>query len=344
MPVLPVPMIIALLLLGFLLQRLVTRETHPVLLVLIGCCAVQSAIVAAVQYYGLEPLRAFQPIFATVIPAAAWLAFQQVSVGFVRIQDVYLHMVGPALALLCLAVSPESLDVLIPVLFAAYGLAMTIALIRGEDSLPHSRLENGSMSLLVWRILAIALVASAGTDIFIAVRLASGNDDVLLWVPSLFSSITLLILGLLGLSHSIESHSNNLKEANQYAEQDEKRDDTIVNKLDSYVEISKPYLDPDLTLSRLARQVLVPEKQLSSAINKRTGENVSRYINKHRVQHACAMMLEGKSVTEAMLASGFNTKSNFNREFLRVQGTNPRLWLKLQRTAELAPNGSEARR
>jgi len=29
-----------------------------------------------------------------------------------------------------------------------------------------------------------------------------------------------------------------------------------------------------------------------------------------------------------MFASGFNTKSNFNREFLRVIGASPRDWLK----------------
>ena len=33
-----------------------------------------------------------------------------------------------------------------------------------------------------------------------------------------------------------------------------------------------------------------------------------------------------------MLASGFNTKSNFNREFLRVTGKNPSDWLKSGRT------------
>ena len=34
-------------------------------------------------------------------------------------------------------------------------------------------------------------------------------------------------------------------------------------------------------------------------------------------------MLEGETVTNAMLLSGFNTKSNFNREFLRVVGEAP---------------------
>lgn len=327
MPVLPVPMIIALLLLGFLVQRLLTRAMHPTLLLLIGFCALQSAIIAVVQYYGMIMLRPLQPLLATTIPAVAWLAFRQAAFGQVRQWGPYFHMIGPVVALICFAAYPKALDVLIPVLFAGYGLAIFVTLLGGEDSLPHSRLENGDMSVLVWRVLAIALIASAGTDIFIAIRLASGDASVLLWLPSLFSSTTLLILGLLGLSNSIESQNDCLSEDASYSNEEKRRDDAIIEKLDAYIASHKPYLDAELTLARLARKLMVPEKQLSSAINKRKGENVSRYINTYRVQHACNMLQNGSSVTEAMLDSGFNTKSNFNREFLRVQKTSPRLWM-----------------
>ncbi len=327
MPVLPVPMIIALFLLGFLLQRVLTRQTDRALLVLIGCCAAQSALIAVVQYYGVSSLRVLQPLLATAIPAMAWLAFRQASAGRIVKSDVLLHLIGPVAALVCLALRPVLLDALIPVLFAGYGFAIGIALLRGEDSLPHSRLENGRMAVLVWVTLAVALVASAVSDVFIAIQLAGGRADVVLWLPSLFSSVTLLVLGALGLSHAIESQSSADTQID-YPVEDKARDAAIVDKLDAYIASHQPYLDPDLTLARLARKLLVPEKQLSSAINKGKGENVSRYINKHRVEHACELLQAGKSVTEAMLASGFNTKSNFNREFLRVQGTNPRDWLK----------------
>ena len=50
----------------------------------------------------------------------------------------------------------------------------------------------------------------------------------------------------------------------------------------------QPYLDPDLTLARLARRLHVPIKQLSLAINMVKGENVSRYVNGFRIRSACA--------------------------------------------------------
>jgi AraC-like DNA-binding protein len=83
------------------------------------------------------------------------------------------------------------------------------------------------------------------------------------------------------------------------------------------------YLDPDLTLARIARRLHVPVKQLSAAVNRSRGENVSRLINGFRIRHACERLVADESVTAAVFNSGFNTKSNFNREFLRVTGGTP---------------------
>jgi len=54
---------------------------------------------------------------------------------------------------------------------------------------------------------------------------------------------------------------------------------------------------------------------------------VSRYVNNARIAASQKAMLEGETVTSAMLSSGFNTKSNFNREFLRIAGSSPSRWL-----------------
>ncbi len=82
------------------------------------------------------------------------------------------------------------------------------------------------------------------------------------------------------------------------------------------------------TLRAGARRLGVPAKALSAAVNRVKGENISRVVNGWRVAHAGALLREGASVTEAMLASGFATKSNFNREFLRVTGRAPSDWAK----------------
>jgi AraC-like DNA-binding protein len=327
MPVLPIPMIIALLLFAFLSQRILTRETHISLLALIAVCATQSAIIALVQYYGVATIRPLQPLLASTIAPIAWLAFRHVTAGKTSQSDMVWHAMGPALALACLLLQPALLDVLISVSFASYGIAMLLQLLRGEESLPHSRLESGAMPLLAWRVVAVSLIASAACDVLIAYNMAVGEKAVLLWLPSLVSSLSLLSLGALSLSHAIESRRDDSVEDSITSLEDTQRDQTIIAKLDDYITKHKPYLDPDLTLARLSRKLLIPAKPLSTAINRVKGENLSRYINRQRIEEACRRLSEGQSVTAAMLDSGFNTKSNFNREFLRIKGVSPRRWL-----------------
>ncbi len=59
--------------------------------------------------------------------------------------------------------------------------------------------------------------------------------------------------------------------------------------------------------------------RISSATN-------TRHVNSYRIREACRKLEAGASVTEAMLASGFNTKSNFNCEFRHVTGGTPSAW------------------
>lgn len=331
MPVLPIPMIISLILIAFLVQRLLRREMHGTLLALIAICAVQAAVMALARYYGFDALRPLQPFLATVIPPVAWFAFVRAAGGELTLAKMGRHVIGPLLALLFLAVQPALLDVLIPLSFTIYGVAMLVRLRAGEDSLLHSRLDNGAPALIAWRILAMALIASAACDVLIAYGMAMGRSDFLMWIPSLVSSLSLLSLGVVSLSGASESHRETETGERERDDDALVRDRAIMDRLDAYVAATKPYLDPDLTLARLARKLVIPAKQLSAAINRVKGVNVSKYINALRIEEACRLLAEGKPITTAMLESGFNTKSNFNREFSRVKGKSPSAWLSEER-------------
>lgn len=332
MPVLPVPMVIALLLAAFLANHWVRGNTHVTLLALISVCAVQAAIIALVQHYGIAVLRPLQPLLATVIPPVAWLAFQRAAGGVTSLKANSLHLAGPLAALVCLLVQPFLLDMLIPLSFTAYGIAMLLRLGGGEESLPHSRLDSGAGSIMVWRVVALALIGSAASDVFIAWDMAQGSLSgaglgLITWIPSLVSSLSLLALGALSLTSAIESRREPAAiEAAQSPDEIE-RDAALLVRLDAHMATRKPHLDPDLTLARLARQLGVPSKQLSAVINRGRKENVSRTINRLRIEEACTLLQNGSSVTEAMFSSGFNTKSNFNREFARIKGMSPSQWL-----------------
>lgn len=305
MPSLPVPIFVALAL-GFLgLRAWFKGETPRPLLVLIAACAVQAAMVAGRLHYGIEGLRLVQPGLVMGLPALAWA-------------DLW-HLAGPAFGLFCAALAPEALDPVIVAAFLGYGGAMLLALRGGE--MAHARLAAGERPQRLWRWVALALIASALSDMVILTAVMAGHGDWLGWLVTLFSTASLLLLGGLMLA----------EEAATVAEPEEapvatEGDAALVAAMERLMEERRLWQDPDLTLARIARRLGVPAKVLSAAVNRVKGENISRVVNGWRVAHAGGLLKGGASVTEAMLGSGFATKSNFNREFLRVTGKAPREW------------------
>ena len=157
----------------------------------------------------------------------------------------------------------------------------------------------------------------------------SGRSDWLPWIVAAWSSLTLLAVGGIVLMRNPGTSKCNPAPRITSIHHDSNADEELVARLDALLKRRKLYLDPELTLGRLACALHVLVKQLSSTINRNTGGNVSRHVDSYRVREACRTLEAGASVTEAMLASNFNTKSNFNREFRRVTGGTPSAWRRM---------------
>jgi len=101
----------------------------------------------------------------------------------------------------------------------------------------------------------------------------------------------------------------------------------MMSRIDEHMQSSQAYLRPGLTVKQLGRQLLVNPVLVSQAINACTNSNFSDYVNRLRIQNAMGMLAsaehDGESVFDIMLASGFNTKSNFNRAFKQHAGVTP---------------------
>lgn len=334
MLVLPIPMVTALVL-GFLILRVLTVEKRPpVVIVFLSACAVQSLIVAALQYYGVSELRPVQPATATLIPVLAWLTFQTAFLRSVKPRDS-LHLLVPAFTVFCILFAPATIDIILPIIFLAYGGAILYVLKSGGDALPLARLEAGRQPLWLWTGIAVSLLVSALSDSLIALAFLSDNPGWAQLIISIFTSCALLSVGLLSISPNAFGETETEAPSRPAAAPvPEEGDRAIVDRLDGLLTKEKLYLEPSLTLARLAQRLRMPAKQLSAALNRATGENISRHINRFRIDHACERLASGDSVTTAMLESGFNTKSNFNREFQRVTGKSPSAWVKANRLPE----------
>lgn len=93
------------------------------------------------------------------------------------------------------------------------------------------------------------------------------------------------------------------------------------------MEREKPYLDPEITLPKLAQTFEIPVAHLSQVINDLLGRNFYEFINHYRVEEA-KRRLESpeagqvKLITVA-LDSGFNSVATFNRVFKEMAGRTP---------------------
>ncbi len=322
MPAFPIPVFAAVVLLWFLIRAMVRREGPAVFLALIGLCALQALITALSMHYGQVWAMVLRPVTAASIPALAWVAFVTTAVRRADLRDL-VHLIGPAFVGFCRLAVPVALDLAIPVLFAGYGLAILVLLRRGADALPQLALGAGDRPGQLWRAVAFALIGSAASDVLIVLAQASGHGGLMPWIVSVASSLSLLLVGGMALSPVLQP---DMPEPFVASPADTAAEAEVLQRLSQMMTTERLYLDPELTLDRLSRRLRVPAKRLSEAINRHTGGNAARYINGFRVQAACAMLARGESVTEAMLGAGFNTKSNFNREFLRVTGKSPSGW------------------
>lgn len=322
---LPLPLVSSLIL-GFLFLRLLLQDARaPWVTALLGTLALQGVIITLAQHQDMAFARLVQPVSAMAIPALAWLAWKSDGLGRrISVVDT-LHLLGPALALVLRWGESLMLEVLVPLAYAGYAMMLVKSLLRNEGDLPHGRLGLGNAPRLVWAGLAAALGLSSLSDLAIAAVIVLGQADYVPVIVDLATSTLLFGTGLLVLG---VERVTGCTEADTPAPPVPSEDDhALFARLEGLMQRRRPWRDPDLTLSQLARRLAVPAKRLSVAVNLVTGDNISRYVNGHRIAAACEAMQDGGTITEAMLEAGFVTKSNFNREFRRVTGQTPTEWL-----------------
>lgn len=109
---------------------------------------------------------------------------------------------------------------------------------------------------------------------------------------------------------------------------DEAKDTTLAPlclHIEKLVRAHAYYLDDtDLTLNKLARKLGIPARHISRAINATRQCNVSQWLNGFRIEKAQDMLRQPQlKITYIMLETGFISKSNFNREFMRITGKTP---------------------
>ncbi|MBN2071164.1 MAG: helix-turn-helix domain-containing protein [Candidatus Krumholzibacteriota bacterium] len=105
------------------------------------------------------------------------------------------------------------------------------------------------------------------------------------------------------------------------------RMDAALDRLVILMEEESIYLDPDLTLKKLAQRLGIHYNHLSRIINERFSVSFSNYINRYRIEEAKKRLVSeeyrNRNITEIIYDTGFYSKSTFNTAFRKFTGMSP---------------------
>ncbi|MFK7833729.1 MAG: helix-turn-helix domain-containing protein [Winogradskyella sp.] len=114
---------------------------------------------------------------------------------------------------------------------------------------------------------------------------------------------------------------------NEETKTDVSTENTYIQKLTSFMEKEKPYLDFELTLQKLASQTDIPEKELSILINHHLNKHFFDFINEYRINDARKLLTDPTkkelTVLEILYQVGFNSKSSFYTAFKKATNQTP---------------------
>ncbi|WP_085908406.1 helix-turn-helix domain-containing protein [Kiloniella majae] len=329
----PLSFVVALLLLVFLAQGILSGgalQKSRLFQILIILYAVLSVLIGIRWGYGVLAFLPLQSILAASWASLAWLSFRSFvrEGGSISFSKDWYHLSPTVLVVALVEVWPDPIDIALIATYLFYGLALLRLALSGPDRLNAVRLSEAPRTHLALWVTAIILIAFAGVDIFISYDFRFMDGELSGMVVSLANVPALLILGIAAsvIGQTVTEQGSELEDINSEHNM-EPEDREVLARIEKLIEEKSIYQDCDLSLDRLARKSGITSRRISGAINRLKGQNVSQFVNEYRVAEVCRRLVEtDETITSIMFEAGFQTKSNFNREFKRVTGQSPKDW------------------
>jgi AraC-like DNA-binding protein len=305
--------------------RLATRadgSVNRLFLATIAVAALQSVLLGLRWGYGIETFRPLQLLLASIIPPLAWIGFSRFAAAHAPTlarPRLLLHLLPPLAIALIRFARPSLTDVALVLVYLGYGTALLVLARSGPDGLDRVKLDGAIPLHRALQITGIALLVRGGG--LHAARFSG-----------LGGLCFLVLLGWAAVAAGQSKPAPDEKEAPAATAAasppaSDADDARVVADLDALMQAKALYRNPELSLDLLARKLVIPSRRISTAVNRVRAMNVSQYVNEHRIADACRRLSEtDEPITQILFEVGFQTKSNFNREFLRLTGRSPSAW------------------
>jgi ligand-binding sensor domain-containing protein/AraC-like DNA-binding protein len=161
---------------------------------------------------------------------------------------------------------------------------------------------------------------SQGTSLYIHIKEHFHKN---IWFWSLILLFIIIVYASIYYKSMWKKKKSVDKTQRYYAE----RIEEYIEKLQTFLKEKKPFLDPDITLPKLAEEIGISVNHLSYIINKNYKTNFNDFINEFRVAEAKIRLSDPRykdlKIISIALEVGFNSKTTFNVIFKRKTGMTP---------------------
>jgi AraC-like DNA-binding protein len=128
-----------------------------------------------------------------------------------------------------------------------------------------------------------------------------------------------------------EASSNGLLQDDNHQMEEDPGLAEMNERLVKYMQIEKPFLNPELSLPELADSLEMSRNQLSALINKVHKKNFYEFVNEYRVKEVKSLMTDPTNKNYKLISlaydAGFNSKASFYRIFKQIASMTPTEYL-----------------
>lgn len=191
-----------------------------------------------------------------------------------------------------------------------------------------------------WAIAAVVFFLLVYLSVYVGLSTSWFQTNWVFQFVSLFMTIYIFFIGYNGLKNTTifstiqQNKPLQPKPSTDYNKSglDEVGEKKMAQTIKDYMTAEQPYLSENLTLISLAENIGISRNHLSQTINKQFEQNFFDFINGYRIDEVKRKMQDTNfahySILGLALASGFKSKSSFNKAFRNSTGQTPSEYMK----------------
>lgn len=225
--------------------------------------------------------------------------------------------------------------VILCISLSVYSYMAIKIILKHKKSIKDNFSYKSSKNTLSW--LSLVIFTFLATYVILIANMLSGNlvQSIVKtphFIPAVGLTFFCFSLSYFGFNQPVLFQSVNPLETVKDSKQglpylSDVKSEGLLKRMTAYLQIEKPYLNPELTIQELAEGLKLPRHYITEVLKSLLDKNFFTLVNEYRMEEVKNRLLDpdykNDSILQIALESGFNSKSSFNAIFKQHTGLTP---------------------